>query len=120
MLIHEVAESLTPSDCPKTAGSEDERIEELHAEIVAWRGRKAEAWRFGPGRSQGLGRCGDVVLSSGRRAALQLLKSFSDQLLKLLHLRGVSLHLVLRKLRLKCQSLLEILCLGDLVGEREN
>ena len=55
-----------------------------------------------------------------RSAALQLLDSFPDQLLKLLRLRGVSLRLVLSKTGLKCQSLLEILCLGDLFDQREN
>ena len=53
-------------------------------------------------------------------AAWQLLESFSDQLLKLLRLRGVSLHLVLSKLRLKHQNVLEGLCVADLAGEREN
>ena len=51
---------------------------------------------------------------------LQLLESFPHQLLKLLHLRGVSLHLVLSKTGLKCHNLLEILCLGDLFDQRES
>src|SRR5271157_4680918 len=51
-----------------------------------------------------------------RSAAWQLLESFSDQLLKLLRLRGVSLHLVLSKLRLKHQNVLEGLCVADLAG----
>ena len=51
---------------------------------------------------------------------MRLLESFPDQPLKLLHLRGISLHLVLSKMGLKCQSLLEILCLGDLFPQREN
>src|SRR5271157_1952466 len=54
-----------------------------------------------------------------KSAAWQLLESFSDQLLKLLRLRGVSLHLVLSKLRLKHQNVLEGLCVADLAGERE-
>ena len=57
---------------------------------------------------------------SGRRAALQLLDSFPDELLKLLSLRGEGLHLVLIKPGLNCQSLLDILCLGDLLDQREN
>ncbi len=54
-----------------------------------------------------------------RSAALELLESFPDQPLKLLHLRGVSLHLLLSKTGLKCHNLLEILCLGDLFDQRE-
>jgi hypothetical protein len=52
-------------------------------------------------------------------AALQLLDTFPDQLVKLLCLRGECLHLVLSELRLKRQNLLEILCLGDLFDQRE-
>ena len=55
-----------------------------------------------------------------KSAVLELLESFPDQLLKLLRLRGVSLHLVLSKLRLKHQNVLEGLCVADLAGEREN
>ena len=55
-----------------------------------------------------------------KSAVLEVLESFSDQLLKLLRLRGVSLHLVLSKLRLKHQNVLEGLCVADLAGEREN
>ena len=54
-----------------------------------------------------------------KSAALQLLESFPDQLLKLLRLRDVSLHLLLSKTGLKRHNLLEILCLGDLFDERE-
>ena len=43
----------------------------------------------------------------------------SHQPLKLLHLSGVSLHLLLSKTGLKCHNLLEILCLGDLFDQRE-
>ena len=50
---------------------------------------------------------------------MQLLESFPHQPLKLLHLSGVSLHLLLSKTGLKCQNLLEILCLGDLFDQRE-
>ena len=46
--------------------------------------------------------------------------SFPDQPLKLLHLRGVSLYLLLIKTGLNCQNLLEILCLGDLLDQRES
>ena len=48
-----------------------------------------------------------------RSAALQLLKSFAHQPLKLLHL-------LLSKMGLKCHNLLEILCLGDLFDQRES
>ena len=69
------------------------------------------------GKSLALACCGDVVLSSGKSAALQLLEE-SDQLLKLLRLRDVSLHLILKKTSLKRQSLLEVLL--DLFDQREN
>jgi hypothetical protein len=52
-------------------------------------------------------------------ALLQLLESFPDQPLKFLRLSGVILHLLLSKTGLKCQNLLEILCLGDLFDQRE-
>jgi hypothetical protein len=55
-----------------------------------------------------------------RSAALQLLESLHDQLVKLLRLRGERLHLVLSELRLKRQNLLKILCLGDLFDQRES
>ena len=51
---------------------------------------------------------------------LELLDSFSDQLVKLLRLLGERLHVVLSKLRLKRQNLLKILCLGDLFDQRES
>ena len=68
-----------------------------------------------------LSRC----LSLGRgfcckSAVLELLDSFSDQLVKLLRLRGERLHLVLSELRLKRQNLLKILRLGDLFDQRES
>ena len=62
----------------------------------------------------------ETWLFSVKSAAWQLLESFSDQLLKLLRLRGVSLHLVLSKLRLKHQNILDGLCVANLAGEREN
>ena len=55
-----------------------------------------------------------------RSAALHLLDSFPDQLVKLLRLRGEGLHPVLSELRLKRQNLLEILRLGDLLDQRES
>ena len=55
-----------------------------------------------------------------RSAALQLLESFPDQLLKLLRLRGERLHLVLSKLRLKRQNFLKVLCLGDFSDQGES
>jgi hypothetical protein len=55
-----------------------------------------------------------------KSAALQLLDSFPDQPLKLLHLRGVSLHLLLIKTGLNCQNLLDILCLGDILDQRKS
>ena len=55
-----------------------------------------------------------------KSAVLELLDSFSDQLVKLLRLRGERLHPVLSELRLKRQNLLEILCLGDLFDQRES
>ena len=54
-----------------------------------------------------------------RSAALQLLGSFPDQLVKLLRLRGEGLHPVLSELRLKRQNLLERLCVDDLAREQE-
>jgi hypothetical protein len=54
-----------------------------------------------------------------KSAAWQLLDSFSNQLVKLLRLRGERLHLVLSELRLKRHNLLKILCLGDLFDQRE-
>ncbi len=50
---------------------------------------------------------------------MQLLESFPDQLLKLLRLRSVSLHLLLSELHLKCQNVLERLCLGDFFDQGE-
>ena len=100
-----------------------------------------EKGRFGrslDGTSQALACCEDVVLSSAmnnspleprlslgrgfccKSAVLELLDSFSDQLVKLLRLRGERLHLVLSELRLKRHNLLEILCLGDLFDQRES
>ena len=55
-----------------------------------------------------------------KSAVLELLDSFSNQLVKLLRLRGERLGLVLSELRLKRQNLLEILCLGDLSDQRES
>jgi len=55
-----------------------------------------------------------------KSAVLELLESFSDQPLKLLQLRGASLHLFLSKTGLKRQNLLEILCLGDLFDQRDS
>ena len=52
-----------------------------------------------------------------RSAALQLLGSFPDQLVKLLRLCGEGLHTVLSELRLKRQNFLNILCLGHLFDQ---
>ena len=61
-------------------------------------------------------RCG---LSPERSAALELLESFPDQLVKLLRLRDEGLHPVLSKLRLKRHNILQRLCVADLAGEHE-
>jgi hypothetical protein len=55
-----------------------------------------------------------------RSAALQLLESFPDQLLKLLRLRHEGLYPLLHKLRLKRRNILEALCVADLAGKREH
>ena len=60
------------------------------------------------------------TIRTERSAALQLLESLPDQLVKLLRLRGERLHLVLSELRLKRQNLLKILCLGDLFDQCES
>ena len=52
-------------------------------------------------------------------AALHLLDSFLDQLIKLLRLGGEGLHPVLSELRLKRHNILEALRMADLAGERE-
>lgn len=53
-----------------------------------------------------------------RSAALQLMESVPDQLLKLLRLCDKGLYPVLNKLRLKHRNILEGLCAADLAGER--
>jgi hypothetical protein len=55
-----------------------------------------------------------------RSAALHLLDSFPDQLVKLLRLRREGLHPVLSELRLKRQNFLQILRFGDLLNQRES
>lgn len=50
-------------------------------------------------------------------AALQLLESVPDQLLKLLRLCDEGLYPVLNELRLKHRNILEGLCAADLSGE---